>query len=215
VNLPDRARALESYRRLAPGYDQATRRIGRKRLRAIDLLRLAPGDVVLDAACGTGAALDVLSRAVGSGGRVIGVELSSPMIAQARERVERSGLRNVVLIEAPMEAAALPGPVDAVLFSYAHDVLRSPAALRNIFAAARPGARVAAVGAKLYPAALSFLNFWVRWRIRHYVSTLDGLEAPWRLLAEHVPDFRIAEVSLLGSGYVGSGTYRRGVGRAA
>jgi hypothetical protein len=30
-----------------------------------------------------------------------------------------------------------------------------------------------------------------------------------------VPDFRIAEVSLLGSGYVGSGTYRRGVGRAA
>jgi ubiquinone/menaquinone biosynthesis C-methylase UbiE len=66
VTLPDRARALESYRRLAPGYDQATRLIGRKRLRAIELLRLAPGVVVLDAACGTGAALDVLSRVVGS-----------------------------------------------------------------------------------------------------------------------------------------------------
>ncbi|MGE3376507.1 MAG: class I SAM-dependent methyltransferase [Vicinamibacteria bacterium] len=209
---PDRTHALESYRRLAPGYDEATRLIGRKRLRAIGLLQLVPGDTVLDAACGTGAVLDLLSRAVGPGGRVIGVELSPEMIAQARERVERLGLRNVTLIEAPMEDAAIPGPVDAVLFSYAHDVLRSRRALDRVFAAVRPGARVAAAGAKLYPRALSFLNFWVRWRIRHYVSTLEGLEAPWSLLAEYLPDFAIADVTLFGSGYVGRGTYP---GRAA
>jgi len=206
---PDRARALRSYRRLAPGYDEATRLIARKRRRAIELLRLAPGDTVLDAACGTGAALEALSRAVGFEGRVIGVELSPQMIAQARERVGRLGLRNVELIKAPMEEAAIPGPVDAVLFSYAHDVLRSRAALSNIFAVARPGAGVAAVGAKLYPPALSLLNFWVRWRIRRYVTTLEGLEAPWSLLAGYVPDFAVAEVTLLGSGYVGGGTFPR------
>jgi len=204
---PDRARALESYRRLAPGYDEATRLIARKRRRAIELLRLAPGDTVLDAACGTGAVLEALSRAVGPAGRVIGVELSPQMIAQARGRVERLGLRNVGLIEAPMEEAAIPGPVDAVLFSYAHDVLRSRAALRNIFAVVRPGAGIAAAGAKLYPPALSFLNPWVRWRLRGYVSTQDGLARPWSLLMEYVPDFTIAEVTLFGSGYVGSGTY--------
>lgn len=63
------------------------------------------------------------------------------------------------------EEARIPGPLDAVLFSYAHDVLQSPAALRNVLASARPGARVASVGAKLYPRPLSFLNFWVRWRV--------------------------------------------------
>jgi len=208
TGAPDQARALESYRRLAAGYDKATRLIGRKRLRALELLRLAPGDAVLDAACGTGAALEVLSRAVGPEGRVIGVELSPPMIVRARSRVERLGLRNVTLIEAPMEEAAIRGPLDAVLFSYAHDVLRSHAALRTIFAAARPGARVAAAGAKLYPRALSFLNPWVRWRVRGYMSTQEGLERPWSLLLDYVPDFAIAEVTFLGSGYIGSGTCR-------
>lgn len=205
---PDREYALERYRSLARGYDDATRRIERKRLLAIELLRLGPGDSVLDAACGTGSALAALSRAVGREGRVVGVEQSAEMIAIARERCAALDLRNVSLVESPMEQAHIPGPLDAVLFSYAHDVLHSPAALRNVFAAARPGARVASVGAKLYPSALSFLNFWVRWRVRNYVSTLEGLERPWRLLEAYVPDFTLAEVTYLGSGYVGRGSYR-------
>src|SRR5206468_7287387 len=47
-------RALEHYRDLAPRYDYATRRIDGVRARAIAALRLQPGDVVLDAGCGTG-----------------------------------------------------------------------------------------------------------------------------------------------------------------
>jgi len=203
---PDRGAALASYRRLAAAYDAATRRIARKRWRAIELLRLGPGDAVLDAACGTGSALAALSRAVGREGRVVGVEQSAEMMAIARERCAELELRNVSLVESPVEEARIPGSVDAVLFSYAHDVLQSPAALRNVFAAARPGARVASVGAKLYPPAPSFLNFWVRWRVRNYVSTLEGLERPWRLLEAYVPDFALAEISYLGSGYIGGGT---------
>lgn len=204
---PDREYALERYRNLAKGYDAATRRIERKRQHAIELLRLSAGDTVLDAACGTGSALATLSRAVGPEGRVLGVEQSAEMIVLARERCAALELRNVSLIASPVEEARIPGPVDAVLFSYAHDVLQSSTALNNVFAAARPGARVASVGAKLYPPALFFLNFWVRWRVRHYVSTLEGLERPWRLLQEYVPDFTLAEVTYLGSGYVGSGIY--------
>jgi ubiquinone/menaquinone biosynthesis C-methylase UbiE len=200
--------ALESYRRIASRYDTATRNLGRKRIRAIELLRLEQGATVLDVACGTGPVLGLLSQAVGAAGRVIGIEQCPEMMALARERVAALGLRNVTLVEATMEEAKTGGPIDAVLFSYTHDVLRSEAALRNIFAAARSGTRVAAVGAKLYPRALSFLDFWVRWRIRGYASTLEGLERPWSLLAKHVPDFTIAEVTLVGSGYIGSGTYR-------
>ena len=207
ASMPDRGRALERYRRLARRYDAATRGIDRKRRRAIDLLRLEPGETVLDAACGTGSALAPLARAVGPGGRVIGVEQSPEMIAIARQRCAALGLDNVILLEAPVENARIAGPSDAVLFSFAHDVLQSRAALANVFAAARPGARVVSVGAKLYPRWLSFLDFWVRWRVRDYVSTLEGLERPWRLLAEFVPDFTVAEVSYLGSGYIGGGSY--------
>ena len=204
---PDREYALEHYRSLARGYDYATRRIERKRSRAIELLQLGPGDTVLDAACGTGSALAALSRAVGREGRVVGVEQSAEMMAIARERCAGLELRNVSLVESPVEEARIPGPLDAVLFSYAHDVLQSPAALRNVFASAHPGARVASVGAKLYPPALSWLNFWVRWRVRSYVSTLEGLDRPWRLLQDYVRDFALDEVTLVGSGYIGSGTY--------
>ena len=204
---PDRARALESYRHIASGYDRATRAIAGKRERAISLLRLAPGATVLDAACGTGASLEALSHAVGPGGRVIGVEQSAEMILQARARVRALGLRNVVLMETPMEEARIGGLLDAVLFSFAHDVLQSIRALRGVFDAARPGARVASAGAKLYPLGLAFLNAWVRWRVHDYVSTQAGLERPWRLLEQYVPDFSLTEVSLLGSGYIGAGTY--------
>jgi hypothetical protein len=82
--------------------------------------------------------------------------------------------------------------------------------LRNVSLIASPveEARIPGpVDAELYPPALSFLNFWVRWRVRDYASTREGLERPWRLLEAHVPDFTLAEVSYRGSGYIGSGVY--------
>lgn len=207
ARTPDRAVALRRYRDLAQRYDAATRGIERKRQLAIELLRLHPGQVVLDAACGTGSALETLARLVGPEGRVIGVEQSPEMIATARQRCAALGLQNVSLLEAPVEEARIAGPLDAVLFSFAHDVLQSAAALANVFAAARPGARVASAGAKLYPRGLFFLDFWVRWRVRNYVSTLEGLDRPWARLRQYVPDFTITEVTYFGSGYVGSGSY--------
>jgi len=205
--MPDRALALSRYRGLARRYDAATRGIDRKRRRAIELLRVRAGESVLDAACGTGLALEQLSRAVGSGGRVIGIEQSPEMMAIARRRCAALELHNVILVEASVEDARIAGPVDALLFSFAHDVLQSHTALSNVFAGARTGARVVSVGAKLYPRWLSFLDFWVRWRVRDYVSTLEGLERPWGLLAEYVPDFVVADVTYLGSGYIGAGSY--------
>jgi SAM-dependent methyltransferase len=204
---PDRAASISGYRRLASAYDAATRRIEAKRRRAIGLLAPRPGETVLDVACGTGAAFAQLSRAVGDSGRVIGVEHSAEMCSLARRRVAELGLGNVILVEAAAEEARIPGPVDAVLFAYAHDVLQSRAALDNVFAAARPGARVASAGAKLYPRWLAWLNPWLLWRTRHYLSAPGALECPWRLLAEHVPDFAVREATLVGSGYIGSGIY--------
>lgn len=176
---PDRQLALERYREHAQGYDASARRSLPQRRRTIARLALAPGETVLDAACGTGLSLPLLAAAVGPRGRVIGVELSPEM----------SALANVTLVQAPMEDAELDCPLDAVLFHYTHDVLRSPAALARIFAATRPGAHVAVAGMKLPPCWLAPLRPLVRARARPYMTTFEGLARPWNCLEPYLASF--------------------------
>ncbi len=48
--------------------------------------RLAPGERVIDVGCGCGVTTLEIARRVGSAGRAIGLDISAPMIARARER---------------------------------------------------------------------------------------------------------------------------------
>ena len=205
---PDRNFAVESYRQLAASYDATCGRIERPRRAAIDLLGLRPGDVVLDVACGSGKSLPHLAHRVGPQGRVVGIDQSPEMIALARGVIRDHALTNVDLVEGPLEEAALPQAFDAFLFCYTHDVLRTPAALANLFGAARPGARVVSLGVKLYPVWLAPLNFWVRRRVWGYLSTVDGLERPWEPLAEYAPDVKVVRTYFAGSGYIACGQVR-------
>ena len=204
---PDRAFALQHYRHAAAGYDSSCHRIEAKRARALEFLALSPGETVIDVACGTGAMLEALAHKVGPHGLVIGIEQSPEMLAIARERLSRVALPNILVIEASIEKAVLPVKADAMLFCYTHDVLRSSAALQNLFASARPGARVASCGAKRYPSWLAPLNLWVMWRAYGYLSTIEGLDRPWSLLASYCPDFTVRDTFFWGSGYVGTGTF--------
>ena len=204
---PDRAFALEHYRHAAADYDASSHRIEAKRARALELLELNSGETVVDVACGTGAMLETLSRRVGPRGLVIGVEQSPEMLALARDRLSRLAWRNILLIEASLEEAHLPAKADALLFCYTHDVLRSAPALRNLFRSARPGARVATCGVKRHPPWLAPLDVLVLWRTYGYLSTIEGLDRPWSLLASYCPDFTVRETFFWGSGYVGNGTF--------
>jgi ubiquinone/menaquinone biosynthesis C-methylase UbiE len=147
---------------------------------------------------------------VGPGGHIIGVELSPEMLALARQRCAREGWSNVTLIESAMEDTRVPGPVDAILFNFTHDVLRSPRALERAFAAAVPGARVAVAGMKLAPWWVAPLNLVVRAKARPYMTTLEGLARPWDLLAGHLERFDWVSV-MLGTAYIGWGALSGGV----
>lgn len=56
-----------------------------------------PGESVLDVGCGCGATVLELAHRVGPDGRVVGVDVSKPMLQLARERVHAEGLQTVTL----------------------------------------------------------------------------------------------------------------------
>jgi demethylmenaquinone methyltransferase/2-methoxy-6-polyprenyl-1,4-benzoquinol methylase len=172
------------------------------RRRCIERLALRPGERVLDVACGTGLSFALLAAGVGAGGAVVGVEPSPEMMAQARARAAR--LPQVRLVEASMEAAALEGQFDALLFHYTHDVLQSPPALANIFAHAKPGARVALAGVKHPPAWLFPLRLLRLWNARPYLTTFRGLDRPWAPLERYVEGIDVQPV-MLGTNYLARG----------
>lgn len=201
---PDRARALAQYAEAAPGYDRHMRRLARIQRAAIARLDVPVGGVVVDVACGTGLTFEGLLTRVGAGGRVVGIELSPDMLARARERVERRGWENVVLIEAAVEEARLEVPADAALFSFTHDVLQSPAAVTNVVSLLRPGAGVAACGGKLAGRWQPLTNAVVRRMARPYMTTLRGLDRPWRELERHT-DGMESRAYALGGAYVAWG----------
>ena len=202
----DLERSAAHYRELAPHYDHSTRRINRVRIRAIDALKLKQGERVLDAGCGTGWCIPHLAERVGAQGGVFAFDPSPDMLAVARMRA-RQVQAPVEIIRASAEEVELPRPVDAILFSYTHDLIRSRPALDNLFRHARPGARVAATSTKLFAPWLFPANWYLKYSHRAYITNFDGFKAPWSLLATCLDDFRV-ETNGMTQHYVATGLVR-------
>ncbi len=177
----DRARLL--YAALAANYDDETRFITGIRKQAICALKLRPGETVLDAGCGTGWCLPLLSEQVGANGKVMGFEPSPHMLAVAHGRSRRLPLANVELIEACGDSVILSSPPDAILFSYTHDLLQSQSSLEHILRQTRSGARVVAVGTKLFPKWFVPGNWYLRHTHHMTITNFSDFDAPWRKLS--------------------------------
>ena len=196
--------ATEKYRDLAKSYDRHMWFARGTHREAVARLELEPGQVVVDVACGTGLNFARIRDRIGPSGHLIGIDLSPEMLAIARGKVEAAGWDNVTLIEAPAEDATLPASADALLFAFAHDVLRSPAALDNLFASTRSGGRVVAAGGKWPPRWAVPVHAYVRFQAPRYVTSMEGFDRPWTLLAERVGDLEVKARSL-GGAYVAWG----------
>ncbi|MCY7388027.1 MAG: methyltransferase domain-containing protein [Burkholderiales bacterium] len=178
------ADASRLYATLAPTYDDETKFITGIRKRAIEALRLQPGETVLDAGCGTGWCLPMLSAGVLESGHVIGFEPSADMLALARARVAGQTLSNVALHHACGETVVLDHPPDVILFSYTHDLIRSRTSLENILRQAKSGTRIVAASTKLFPSWFFIGNWYLRKTHRMTITNFNGFDRPWTLLAE-------------------------------
>ena len=203
-DAPNAAKAIVQYRHHANGYDASAQRTMFMRVRTIEKLALRPGDRVLDVASGTGLSFPLLREAVGAQGEVIGIDISPEMMSVARQRVTAAGWKNITLLESSIESAKIPEPLDAVLFNFTHDIMRSPPALKRIFAAAGPNARIAIAGMKYLPWWMAPINVFVRAKARPYMTTFEGLDKPWELALPYLSKFEWSP-ELFGICYIGWG----------
>ena len=187
----DPARSVHDYRSLAPRYDRRTRLINRVRRRAVAALGLRPGETVLDAGCGTGFCFEPFEEAIGTHGRILAFDHSPELLAVARTRVAQAGWRNVELREGEAETVRFGAQADALLFSYVHDVMQSDAALDNLLAQARRGARVAMCSTKLWPWWGAPVNWYLRATHLRYITNMENFERPWAKLARRLAGVRV------------------------
>ena len=121
-----REHLIETYRRKAKHYDLTSRLYPvpgypqrGQRLRAARALRLRPGDTVVEVACGTGLNFSLIEQAIGPEGRLVGVDLTDAMLAQAQHRIETNGWSNISLVQSDAGEFDFPTQVDAILSTYA------------------------------------------------------------------------------------------------
>jgi len=128
VSQRDRTREhlTETYRRKAKHYDLTSRLYPApgyphpaQRARAVQTLRLRPGDRVVDIACGTGLNFPLIEDVIGPDGRIVGVDLTDAMLARAQDRSDANGWRNVSLVQADAADFDFPTEVDAIVCTYA------------------------------------------------------------------------------------------------
>jgi SAM-dependent methyltransferase len=114
----------------------------------LDLLmaeaRPVAGERVLDIGCGTGATSLGAARRVGAGGRVVGADISSVLLENARLRARAEGVFNVDFLECDAQTHAFaPQTYDLAISRFGMMFFADPAAaFANIRAAIRPGGRV-------------------------------------------------------------------------
>jgi demethylmenaquinone methyltransferase/2-methoxy-6-polyprenyl-1,4-benzoquinol methylase len=198
---PSTQRAVDNYRVLAANYDATCTRVEALRIEVINMLKLQAGETVLDIACGTGSTLPLLAAAVGSAGRVVGVELSVEMAAQAAKRVAH--LPQASIVQTSMINYSPIYKADALLMCYAQDVLQCSKTVDQLIAASKPGARIALVGMQTLPWLWGWpVNLFNLYRARRYLTTYANMDKPWRLLEERGAQLRLVRTALWGSAYL-------------
>jgi phosphatidylethanolamine/phosphatidyl-N-methylethanolamine N-methyltransferase len=125
-------------------YDATFGRLVRKRIaRAIGHMNIGGQDVVLDLGIGTGASLPFYPQH----GRIVGVDLSSGMLREARKKIQQRGMTHATVFQA--DALKLPfadNTFDHVFISHVISVVSDPYKLvMEAQRVAKSGARIVIV----------------------------------------------------------------------
>lgn len=131
--------------RWAAQAEMLDRQIGPLGERTMERAGFAAGERVLDVGCGCGSTAIEIARRVGPSGRVVGIDLASPMLDVAREAVRRAGAANVDLLNADAQTHRFaPASFDVLFSRFGVMFFADPrAAFANLREALRLGGRLA------------------------------------------------------------------------
>lgn len=127
------------FDRRAATYDQdeVHHRVVSLLIKGVDI---RPGSCILDIATGTGLLALEAAQKVGPAGKVIGIDTSPAMLAEAHRKTAEAGLHNINLVQADAEQLAFPhGSFDFIFCASALVFMSDiPRALRNWFDFLKP-----------------------------------------------------------------------------
>ncbi|WP_448579044.1 class I SAM-dependent methyltransferase [Thermaurantiacus sp.] len=127
-------------------------------------LGIKPGTVVADIGAGTGAFMEPLARAVGPGGRYIGVDIDKDYVKLMESRAKRLGLAQASVVLSRPDSITLPADsVDlmVVIDAYHHFAPPEPM-LASMLKALRPGGQLVIVDFDRTPNSPRWLREHVR-----------------------------------------------------
>jgi demethylmenaquinone methyltransferase/2-methoxy-6-polyprenyl-1,4-benzoquinol methylase len=176
------------------------------RRKAVDLLQLEKGDRVVEIGCGTGRNFPLLEQAVGSGGVVIGLDVSEEMIRRTRKRAARHGWSNVELVHGDAATYEFPEAIDGVLATYALVVVPEyDRVIEKACRALKEGKRCVVLDQKLPSGPASRLVPLLDFLSRPIAySHIVGERRLWESIRRHAGNVRVEEL-YFGFVYVAAG----------
>jgi ubiquinone/menaquinone biosynthesis C-methylase UbiE len=159
------------YDLLAEHSEEPMRQCGLEKLNA------RSGEKVLEIGFGTGHCLAAIARAVGSAGKVHGIDLSEGMLQIARENLQKEGLADRVELKCG-DAVQLPyasNSFDGVFMTFTlelFDTPEIPKVLAECQRVLRPGGRIVVVGVSKEGQGGPILHAF-EWSHRHFPNLVD------------------------------------------
>jgi arsenite methyltransferase len=194
-------RSIQKYAKKAKHYDGTAQRTDWIRRKTIELLELGQGQAVLDVGCGSGLSFSQLRDVVGASGAVVGFDQSPHMLEIAHRQIRQMEWLNVSAKHDFGETVHFERQFDAFLFHYTHDILQSPKAIENILRFAKPHAKIAIAGMKMFPYWLEPLNVYAFFKNYAWNGNGSGLRRPWRYI-ELCTEFTLVQSTQMGMGYI-------------
>jgi len=176
------------------------------RKKAVDALKLERGDTVMEIGCGTGLNFSLLRQAIGTEGKIIGVDLTDAMLEQARKQVEKKGWANVELVLSEAAAYQFPQNVDGILSTFALTLVPEfDKVVQNGCKALKPGKKWVILDFKMPSNSLSHLAPLAVFLTRPFGVTIDlAARHPRESIEKHMKNLSMIEL-YMGFVYIAAG----------